>query len=230
MGIGRYSIIFLISDSIESIFGPEQEVSQSESAVLPALLAERNPNNARRSLRQDLPDVQEVDEHGDNQQVDYIPKFLMKVNSSLFARATATQIFMVDLDIEKTKQSKRRHGAHKPKGENEDEKGVKSDRCIPVKDKKVNSKVPIIKPKQSNNNTSETVSRFNQSIGHHADFTKKKSAETNILEINDDFILREDENSETRVKNQQDLLVNAKKMIENLEDNEDRMSISFKSE
>lgn len=57
-----------------------------------------------------------------------VPRFLVKINESLFSRATAKQIFMIDMDLQKSKRDKVRD---RPK-EKETGSKVKSDREIKV--------------------------------------------------------------------------------------------------
>lgn len=92
----------------------------------------------------------------DKPSADGIPKYLFRLNSSLFARATAKQIFMVDLDIEKKKQKKLKS---MPAKSVEDQR-VKSDRCISVGNK-IFEKNKITSPKKKAFDNSETIAQLN---------------------------------------------------------------------
>lgn len=62
----------------------------------------------------------------DKKKLAHIPRFLRRLNSTLFAKATAEQLFLVNLDIEKKKHEKFRN---KPK---QHSLRTLSDRCIQI--------------------------------------------------------------------------------------------------
>jgi hypothetical protein len=87
----------------------------------------------------------------------HIPKFLKRVNSSVFVKATAKQIFLIDLDIEKLKHQKlKQDRSHKkPK--------ISSDRCIPIKKNDIRSKNQ--KSKNQGRDPTDTFTHFKDSFG-----------------------------------------------------------------
>jgi hypothetical protein len=92
----------------------------ANTAIQPNVAA---TNTAERQTNNGTP----IREENSGEQKDNIPKFLKRVNSSLFAKATAKQIFMVELDIEKKKQNKL-----KSLPKDKDNQRIKSDRFVKI--------------------------------------------------------------------------------------------------
>lgn len=122
----------------------EDDSGARGARVAPALSGRRRNNNAHNppestnratnqtTDRQRRPELdnstQMVEPAGNNTANAEVPRFLVKINESLFSRATAKQIFMIDMDLQKSKRDKIKERPLPKKNESK----VKSDRDIKV--------------------------------------------------------------------------------------------------
>ena len=126
----------------------------ANTAIQPNVAA---TNTAERQTNNGTP----IREENSGEQKDNIPKFLKRVNSSLFAKATAKQIFMVELDIEKKKQNKL-----KSLPKDKDNQRIKSDRFVKI----AQQQTELFKPKRAGLGTSpaavntETLAYLNSQV------------------------------------------------------------------
>jgi len=122
---------------------------------MPTNTSSNRPNPNSNAPEQPEPQAAQQNDAPNQSNIDGIPKYLFRLNSSLFARATAKQIFMVDLDIEKKKQKKLKSLPAKTP----DDQRVKSDRCIGLSNK-IFEKNKITSPKKKAFDNSETIAQL----------------------------------------------------------------------
>lgn len=126
--------------------GREANISHAQAEAIREEEIEEDDEAREKRIRQEQ-----------KKKIAHIPKFLKRVNSSVFVKATAKQIFLIDLDIEKLKHQKlKQDRSHKkPK--------ISSDRCIPVKKNDIRSKNQ--KSKKQGQDPTNTFTYLKDSFG-----------------------------------------------------------------